>query len=484
MGLQRIETVYPRDVHAAVTALRRSDTLIWLDSSNADASFGVPGRNSVIGWNPAALLTHRSGTPAVMNSRSGATASASCAWRLVREALRAMAPVSDRSLGRAAIASMNSWSETDPTAHAFPAPGLVGYFGYELGEQLERLPSARPDDLSMPRMWLALLDHCVVLDHFERRAWIVSCHLSHIAAPLDPRAVEQEWLTAVKRSDDDSTPTRMKWAGRVVYEQSADEYQARVQRALDYISAGDIYQVNLCQRIGLHGFGDPLVAYGRLRRANPAPFGALLHFGDHAVISSSPELFLRLSNGEVLTSPIKGTRPRSGDLETDRPAIADLLGSAKDAAELAMIVDLHRNDLGRVCETGSIKVLAPRRMEAHPRVFHTVADVVGRLRPECDAIDLLAATFPAGSVTGVPKIRAQQIIHELEPVTRGVFAGAIGHIGIDGSMTMNVAIRTLQVCGDRAALHVGGGIVADSDPRSEYEETLAKARGIIDALTL
>ncbi len=203
-----------------------------------------------------------------------------------------------------------------------------------------------------------------------------------------------------------------------------------------------------------------------------------------AVASFSPELFLQLRGAEVLTRPIKGTRPRTGDAARDERLRRELLASGKEAAELAMIVDLHRNDLGRVCRYGSVQVVRPRRVEAHPSVFHTVADIRGELAAGCDGIDLLAACFPAGSISGVPKIRALEIIGELEPAARGVYTGAIGVLGLDGQMTFNVAIRTVQMCGPQALLYVGGGIVADSDPAAEYEETLAKAAGILRGLAL
>ena len=227
---------------------------------------------------------------------------------------------------------------------------------------------------------------------------------------------------------------------------------------------------------------DVLATYAAMRRTNPAPYAALLRWCGGAIASVSPELLLHVRGDSVLTGPIKGTRPRSDDAVLDAAYRQELLDSAKDAAELAMIIDLHRNDLGRVCAYGSVRVAQQRRIEAHPTVFHTVAGVVGRLAPGRDALDALAASFPAGSVTGVPKIRAMQIIDELEPVARGAYTGAVGVLGLDGQMTFNVAIRTLQIRPPAATLYVGGGIVADSDPTDEYEETLAKARGILNAL--
>jgi len=268
------------------------------------------------------------------------------------------------------------------------------------------------------------------------------------------------------------------------FEMERGVYERMVARALEYIAAGDIYQVNLAQRLRFDEVADPLETYRVLRRVNPARYAALLRWRDGAIGSVSPELFLHTRGREVLTRPIKGTRPRTHDAVLDAAYRQQLIDSAKDAAELAMIIDLHRNDLGRVCEYGSVRVRNARRLEAHPTVFHTVADVCGRLRADRDLLDLLAACFPAGSISGVPKIRALEIIDELEPVARGVYTGAVGVLGLDGQMTFNVAIRTLQFCKQAATLYVGGGIVADSDPADEYEETLAKARGIVEALTM
>ncbi len=227
---------------------------------------------------------------------------------------------------------------------------------------------------------------------------------------------------------------------------------------------------------------DPLAAFASIRAGGAPPHAALLRWAGGAIVSASPELLLRVDGARVLTRPIKGTRPRSGDPTADETMRAALLASTKDAAELAMIVDLHRNDLGRVCAPGSVRVECARRVEAHAGVFHTLADISGTLAPGRDALDALVAAFPAGSVTGVPKIRALEIIDELEPVARNAYCGSVLALGFDGRLTANVAIRTVQMSGERAVLHVGAGIVADSDPAEELAETLAKARGVIEGL--
>jgi len=258
-------------------------------------------------------------------------------------------------------------------------------------------------------------------------------------------------------------------------------YLAAVQRCKDYIAAGDIYQVNLSQRFTVGLRQRPYQIYQRLMQQYPALYGGYLDFGDFALICNSPELFLRvepLSDGRrrVTTRPIKGTRPRAPGMDVE------LRDSIKDQAELNMIVDLERNDLGRVCQIGSVKVTQPRVIEAHPTVYHGVATIEGILRSEVTFVDLLCATFPGGSITGAPKIRAMQIIDELEPVPRGPYCGAIGFLDADGSMQFNIAIRTMVVADGLVHIHVGGGIVADSDPAAEYDETLIKARAMFAAL--
>ena len=359
------------------------------------------------------------------------------------------------------------------------SPGWVGYVGFEMARQLERLPASHREDLGLPLLRLALFDRAVLLDHLEQRAFAV--RIRDRRAAVDD-AGDAGWLERWAEAAGACREFPLVNV-RVRAEIAPAAHRQAVARALGYIAAGDIYQVNLAQRFRLAGVADVFATYAAIRRANPAPYAALLRWEGGAVASFSPELFLQLRGDRVLTRPIKGTRPRTGDPARDEVFRRELLGSAKEAAELTMIVDLHRNDLGRVCRFGSVRVDHPRRVEAHPTVLHTVADVSGRLAPDRDGLDLLEACFPAGSISGVPKIRALQIIDELEPVARGVYTGAIGVLGLDGQMTFNVAIRTLQVCGRAATLYVGGGIVADSDPAAEYEETLAKARGILTGLT-
>jgi anthranilate/para-aminobenzoate synthase component I len=255
------------------------------------------------------------------------------------------------------------------------------------------------------------------------------------------------------------------------------DYLPDVRRVLDYIAAGDVFQINLSHALRVPTERSATAIYAALRRDTPAAFGALFDLGESAVICNSPELFLRVTpDRRVVTEPIKGTRPPG---EGQAEALRE---SEKDAAELAMIVDLERNDLGRVCELGSVRVLGGRRIERHPTVLHGVATVEGKLRPDVDLVALLAATFPGGSITGAPKIRATQIIADLERRPRGPYCGAIGHLDPDGSTQLNIAIRTMTLTNGIATVPVGGGIVADSDPAAEWEETLVKARALLQAL--
>ncbi len=326
------------------------------------------------------------------------------------------------------------------------APGgrWAGYVSYDLGRLFENLPVQAADDLGLPLFAFGYIPDKTIVT-----------------------------------SDVAETIPRENCSPRSTF--SRQDYLKAVERAIEYIRAGDVFQVNLSQRFTVAMPESPAAVYRRLMRDTPAAYGGLLDFGDFALICNSPELFLRVTplpdgRRRVITRPIKGTRPRGPGMERE------LRDSEKDRAELNMIVDLERNDLGRVCEIGSVRVTQPRTIEEHPTVYHGVATVEGMLRPEVDFVQLLRATFPGGSVTGAPKIRAMEIIEELEPVRRGPYCGAIGYLAADGSMEFNVAIRTMIVKDGLVHVPVGGGIVADSDPAAEYEETLIKAKAMFDAL--
>jgi len=334
--------------------------------------------------------------------------------------------------------------------------GVIGYFSYDLFRYLEHYDVlTATDDLGLPDCCLMAYDNLLVFDH-QTQQWngtieVPDRHIGHCSI------------------------------GEPEYGMTREQYMAAVEKALQYIAAGDIYQVNLSHRVS-HAFeGDPFAVFSALRQASPSFYGAYLNCGDHVVISSSPELFLRQRGRNIETRPIKGTRPRGNDAHEDQLRRQELIDSPKEAAELTMIVDLARNDLGRVCEYGSVEVAAHRYVEELPALFHTVSTVRGRLRETASTVDVLRATFPGGSISGCPKIRAMEIIDELEPVKRHVYTGAIGVVRNDG-LTLNIAIRTMTVAGGRIYYHVGSGIVADSDPAREYDETLYKAVGMQTAI--
>jgi len=265
---------------------------------------------------------------------------------------------------------------------------------------------------------------------------------------------------------------------------SHEEYLRAVENVREYIRAGDIFQVNLSQRFEADLSISPYELYQRLRKINPAPFASYLDFDGVSVVGASPERFLKVQGDWVETRPVKGTRPRGKSEAEDRALADELLASIKDRAENVMIVDLERNDLGRVCRYGTVRVTELAILETYPTVFHLTSTVKGRLCEDKDRIDLLKATFPGGSITGAPKVRAMQIIDELEPTRRSVYTGSIGYLSFSGEMDLNIVIRTFLVKGGRAYFQVGGGIVYDSEPEAEYVETLDKAKALIQALNL
>ncbi len=376
--------------------------------------------------------------------------------------------------------------------------GAAGLFGYGLCHHVERLPPARRDDFRVPDMAVGLYDWVLAFDHQAGRAWLLSTgYPQRLEAGRQRAEGRLRWARQVLQS-----PPRPPRPPRPPALTSADlaprfpladhpgvtssfsraDYLAAVRRAVEYVHAGDCFQVNLAQRLLHPATLPPLELYGRLRERNPAPFAGYFDLGDFAVASASPERFVRVERGQVETRPIKGTRPRGATPEEDRRRADELLRSAKDRAENVMIVDLLRNDLGRVCAYGSVRVEAVCRLESYRHVHHLVSEVRGRLREGKGPVDLLRAAFPGGSVTGAPKVRAMEIIAELEPVARGPYCGSLGYVGFDGSMDTSILIRTFTAGRGWYQFPVGGGIVADSTPEGEYAETLYKAEGLLRAL--
>lgn len=373
----------------------------------------------------------------------------------------------------------------------FPLGGCFGFWGYELNRFVEPRRSRQPlDDLELPDCQAGFHDSLVVFDHQLDKAWVVSTGLRPDGSRDERRAgaALDWWRRQLEEEGDPAGPAETAGARepgpgpRSTLTREA--YVAAVERAQRYIRSGDIYQVNLAQRLAVQDTADGWDFHERLAAVSPAPFSAFLDGGDFQLASSSPELFLRLSGPHIMTRPIKGTRPRSADPTRDAQLTYELQTSPKEMAELVMITDLLRNDLGRVCEFGSIQVPELVRLERYPQVQHLVSTVEGRLRRGVTHFEAFARCFPGGSITGAPKIRAMDIIDELEPVTRGPYTGCLGYLGFNRESQLNIAIRTAVCRPEAVYFHAGAGIVADSDPEAEYEETLAKAAGFLRAAGL
>ena len=364
--------------------------------------------------------------------------------------------------------------------------GIAGLMGYGINRELERIAPNRYDEFSVPDLVQCRYDWVVAFDHQAGRAWLVSRSQSSLRDVRD--ALRRDAPTTfpapeTPRSVLETPHLPLPGFPSVTSNFSRDGYLAAVRRAIEYTHAGDCFQVNLSQRLLAPLTEHPLELYGRLRKTNPAPFACYFDAGDFQIVSASPERFLQVSpGGEVFTKPIKGTRPRGKTPEEDAANVRDLIASPKDRAENVMIVDLLRNDLGRVCEYGSVTVPKVCEVESYRDVHHLVSEVRGKLRPGMTPFDLLRAAFPGGSVTGAPKVRAMEIIAELEPTARGPYCGSVGFVGFDGSMDTSILIRTFTAGRGWLQFPVGGGIVADSDPEREYEETLHKAAGLLRAL--
>jgi para-aminobenzoate synthetase component I len=420
----------------------------------------------------------------------------------------------------------------------FPLGGCFGYWGYELKNFVEpKLPRTAINDLEMPDAHVGFYDSLVVFDHHLAKTWIVSTGLNADGSRSEARAkdavdfwerqlsasepvhpgearqhrreicVPNEWTangpsfaaaanpgtvpdystlpvpSRALRTRDRSRSGRIN-ASAITSTLSRDDFITRVQQAQRYIRSGDIYQVNLSHRLASTFAGSGWQLFQRLKEVSPAPFSAFLDCQDFQLASSSPELFLRLSSSHILTRPIKGTRPRSADITRDAQLTYELQTSAKEMAELVMITDLLRNDLGKVCEFGSVQVPELVRLERYPQVQHLVSTVEGRLRSDVTHFSAFSSCFPGGSITGAPKFRAMEIIDELEPVSRGFYTGALGYLGFNRESQLSISIRTAMFRQGNVWFHAGAGIVADSVPEAEYDETIAKAQGFLETLRI
>lgn len=351
--------------------------------------------------------------------------------------------------------------------------GALGYFGYDLGREIERIADGGNTDLGVPDMVIGIYDWAIVQDHDSRRAWLVHAGFNSEPEGIPPDALPSQLTPA-------ALGPRFAVTSAVGSEVDYAQYADAIERILKYIRDGDCYQVNYTQQFSARAEGDPWDAFQRLRDINPAPYSAYLEYPWGAVLSSSPEQFLKVCKNEVTTRPIKGTRPRRADPEADAAERASLLASEKDRAENVMIVDLLRNDLGKSCAVGSVSVPKLFALESFAKVHHLVSNVTGMLAPDQHVVDLLRGCFPGGSITGAPKRRAMEIIEELEPTRRSVYCGAIGYISFCGDMDTNIAIRTMLFADGWLRCWAGGGIVFDSVAADEYQESLDKAAAMLE----
>jgi para-aminobenzoate synthetase component 1 len=384
--------------------------------------------------------------------------------------------------------ALNALVEAFPVTPSTGAPfeaGAIGYFSYDLKDVTEKLPSVSEPYADIPDMRFVFYRALLIHDVLDPGRALLSVLDIHDGSGIRPDRLAGDIRDRILSPDRAAYegPSGLPGNGpEFIRDFTEEEYIRAAGRVLDHIHAGDIYQACLTQRFRAE-YKDPGIdLFMRLRSINPAPFSAFLQKDSASVISSSPEMFLKIENGQVETRPMKGTRPRNGSSGHDRTMKRDLRDSAKDAAELAMIVDLERNDLGKVCRPGSVKVAEHRRIEEYASVFQTISRVTGTLETGTSLTDVVKACFPGGSITGCPKIRAMEILEELEPCKRNVYCGSIGYISLHGTLQLNIAIRTLLALGQRVYFHTGSGIVADSDPFLEYRESLDKASALMRAL--
>ncbi len=340
--------------------------------------------------------------------------------------------------------------------------GAVGYFAYDLCHFVEKLPRRAVDDMHIPDCYMGLHDGIVVIDHLTGKTYIAALGIQE-----DSSTVIQRIESKILSRHDTRPALKVKKKRRVPKFTSnftKEAYVKAIEKIREYIAAGDIYQANMTQRFECELEETPLELYAKLRQMNPAPFASYLDFGEGRIVSSSPERFIRIQDRIIETRPIKGTRPRGSTPEEDRANRKELVNSEKDRAELSMIVDLERNDLGKIAKTGTVHVSEVFVVETYATVHHLVATIMAEIREECHIIDCIKAMFPGGSITGAPKIRAMEIIDELEPTQRNVYTGSIGYIGFNGDADLNIAIRTILCKDTMACFQAGGGIEWDSDP--------------------
>ncbi len=463
--------VLPADLETPVSVylkLRNSGPSFLLESVEKGEQLG---RYSFIGVRPSLTLIAR-GDTVTFHSNEGAELDrvvGKSPFQVLREVLQRWRPMPVEGLPRF-------------------TGGLVGYFGYDLVRFIERLPNTARDDLQLPDGVWMLADTLVIFDHVKHQLLVLAnAHLdgdpvaAYAAAVARIEHIVNQLEQPLTYTVPPVTEAPEPWTSNFTQE----AFEDAVRRAKEYIAAGDIFQVVLSQRLSRVTRADPFTIYRALRMTNPSPYMFYLELPDNVrLIGASPEMHVRFVDGEAQLHPIAGTRRRGHTAEEDARLAEELLADPKERAEHIMLVDLGRNDLGRVCEYGSIHVPTLMAVERYSHVMHLVSDVVGRVRPGVDAFDVLQATFPAGTVSGAPKVRAMEIIEELEGTRRGPYAGAVGYVGFDGNMDTCITIRTIVMRDHRCYVQAGAGIVADSQPTAEYHETLNKAKALTVAVEL
>lgn len=363
--------------------------------------------------------------------------------------------------------------------------GAVGYLSYDLCHFVEKLPRKAVDDVNIPDMYFGIYDGVIAIDHRNGKDKV---YIATLGIKKDEEKLFEDIYSKIREAEDKEKKAEVKFRDEKVdikFEsnfESREKYEETIQKVRDYIKTGDIYQVNLTQRFKCETEESPYNIYGKLRTINPAPFASYLDLGDTQIVSSSPERFIKINDGIIETRPIKGTINRGKTKEEDEKNREILVNSKKDQAELLMIVDLERNDLGKIAKTGTVKVTELFHLEEYATVYHLVSTVKAEVDEKYDVVDCIKATFPGGSITGAPKIRAMEIIDELEPTQRNIYTGSIGYIGFNGEVDLNIVIRTMIYKDKKVYFNAGGGITWDSNPKLEYDESIFKLKALMNAL--